>query len=133
MIQNKSIMTSYIITSPYFRHIPIYVTFDLTMDHLTDVEKNVLLMHVLSVNDDASLDKASRMLETKYVLISKIDNEIWCRGVVKDGDKTSLEIVWLDLEANVKITHLRSQWNMWTMNVIILAFAYTNMQSINTL
>ena len=63
-------------------------------------------MHVLSVNDDASLDKETRILETKYVLISHIDNEISCREVVKDGDKTPLEIVWLDLKANVKIAHL---------------------------
>ena len=27
-------------------------------------------------------------------------------GVVTDRDETALEIIWLDLKANVKITHL---------------------------
>ena len=55
IIQNKSIMTSYI-SSPYFRHIPISVTLDLSIDHLKDVVK-YFINAFSSVNDDASLDK----------------------------------------------------------------------------
>ena len=47
-------MTSYI-KSPYFRHIPISVTLDLTIIYRCC--KTVLIMHFLNVTDDASLTK----------------------------------------------------------------------------
>ena len=59
MKPNKSIMTSYI-KSRYFRHIPISVILDLTLNHITDVamlEKKNVLMKVSSVNDEVSLEK----------------------------------------------------------------------------
>ena len=40
------------------------------------------------------------------MLISQIDKEVWCNGVVKDGHQKPLEIVWLDLKASVRIIHL---------------------------
>ena len=52
-------MTSHI-KLPYFRDIPISVTLDLTINHITEVVI-FLSMHVLSVNDEARLDKGSRM------------------------------------------------------------------------
>ena len=50
-------MKSYI-KSPYFRHIPISVTLDLTIDHRTDVVQYFIMMHVLSVNDGASFGQS---------------------------------------------------------------------------
>ena len=58
MTPNKSIMTSYM-KSRYFRHIPISVILERTLDHIKDVVmlEKMFLMQVSSVNDEASVEK----------------------------------------------------------------------------